>query len=120
MEALGLRGQLALPPVFGYRSDTLLTARRALPDGGCVQMAFDRPNKLCRVEGLADVIGRSGHPAAHAVKHAVFAAEQQDGQIAIVLVMAHHLTDLIPVHVWEENIKQHEVRLGIPDRGQRA
>src|SRR5262245_61586680 len=112
--------RLALPPALGRRSDTLLTARRALPDGGGVEVPLHRPDELGGIEGLADVISRSCQSAAHVVKHAVFAAEQEDRQIAILLVMTDHLADLIPIHAREEDIQQHQVRLRIGNARERA
>ena len=116
----GASSKLPLPPPFRRRSDALLTARRALPDGGCVQIALHRPDELCRVEGLADVVGRSCQAAAQAVNHAVFATEQQNRQIAIVLVMAYDLADLIAIHVWQEDIERHQVRLSVADTRKRS
>src|SRR5690348_15273690 len=34
-------------------------------------------------------------------------------------MMAHHLADLVPIHVWQEDIEQHEVWLGVGNPSER-
>src|SRR5215813_12146293 len=119
-DGLGVLCLPALPPSFLGQLESLLASHHVLPDGWGIQIALYRPYQLGGIEWLAYIVSRACQLAAHTIDHAVFATEQQDRQIAIILVMVDNMADLVSIHLGEEDIEQHEVGLGVSNSRKRS